>query len=776
MVLTKSIPVGTGTSTWFDYVKNQTSSVNLDHGLSCGTLGRALTVVGIFGEAPIFLGSEAVFDSPLIARASTIIHEARHSDGGLNADHCSENESVPSHVHCVCSGSTRSCDQTWSTSSSNTRQILFIEQVLANSHTFAIHPFNEHTALLHANSLIDGRFHIHPGFNLVEGPSSFVGHRVPWTFTTSSTQVEAALFGDNYFDHATTVLQSVGLSIRPETIESLHGCASYRKYEKTWSGSHRDVAGAMSVPTLSLDPQNPGPERGCETRRLLPENVAETLSVLPPPQETSAQLGIGRLRARTDGAGNLVELMVRYQPIDRGALLLTANDMQVISKTKPGFGSGPMDIDIIPPEGHFLTSLALGVSNGRINAAAAKWSLGPELEERAGGNGGASIGVAACPARWVPIGIVAKSAPSPYGSPTVGFFGLICAHGDWLRGIDSGARAEARTSFLDTTVTPSIQYPALTSIGQVAGPTGTTTVLCDLGSTMRGLRVRAGLEVDHIEAIYCNSISMPGTEKTVGIGGTGGGTTVEQNCWTSPGPTRQHNGADRLQYEFSPYFYYRSAWRLDSIAMGCYAALDDIEGFEDVRSDGLVPSPPGDLSLSIPVVNGSWVDASNNQVKMLGYGTGVTGTAVPWHNHGGASNSNNIPFAAAGTRYLVARAADGTRGTPRVIERSGVDLRHVPHGGTASLSFKYYRYGSQYIGTVEVWARARETPLPSWTMMWSDGPGSPNNTGGLVRAWQDANIDLGSLLGQVIDIQIRSIQGRMALDVGIDSIQLSTQW
>jgi len=815
MILMKRTLWSSGQS-WFTRVKNDTSAVEFNPKADCGSNGLT------WPDSQIDIHSDPIFNQPLIRRASVFAHEAAHGEDVLEFLHCEAWVGVSG---CECPGSEISCDLHWDwDGSTNRRTVEFIENVLSQRNV-VLPPFVWYDAFQAANQRLDGRFERHPGFNLVAAPglNFFYGSRKSWSFTTNGSQVETSISGGEWIDGATTVVQGIALTTYYNSVDDLRVCTTLRKYEAEWADfglvpDARDISGVTVIPgqTDPEDYENPG----CARRALYGSVGLPMAKVMPPPQNAPRQMGIAALRAKTDGNGNMREIEADYFEIDRGA---TVGPMQTVSSNPALPSTTTWDVSIsAQPPGSFLTGIGFGAQAGRLNAIGANWSLGPELEARAGGLGGWNTNtVGACPRSTVPVGVAAKAVPSPYGTDTVGYFSLICAPDTWLNGTNPAERTYIRTSFMDTTVTPNVYY----SDGIVTGwtvptphPPGTTTATCPVGHIIEGMSLRHGAEVDRIVNIKCSTLmdttywSVLAAQSTVpvNVGGTGG-QLLEQNCRFAPGPSIP-NGPLNIRKTMAPFFWYRSAWRLDGLALGCYPNIYDVETFEvdegvfgsgtdlirlqngmDVGVGIDAPSPT-----IVPNLSGRWIDvskitaaavsglpANRNKFEFQGYGTGPLRTGERWppiewsqqpeSPFGSALNGSSSWHEGSASAIARAIAPGAMQGSVRIFEHRGVDLRHLPSStGNASLEFRYFMGGPNQ-GSLRIEARLRAfiTWNPSWWLPMWEFDSSIHTQSGTVLV----NLLTSRFRGHFIDLRIvATTASQPAGDIVIDGLRIRTGW
>jgi hypothetical protein len=809
MILMKRIPMNTSVS-WFQHVTNESTAVYFRK--TCSQNGLT------DGYLSIHLYSGPVFSQPLVRRASIIAHEAGHADNWSQALHCGPLATAD----CECPSSEESCDERWNWGlSTNRRAVEFIELTLAHGQqgVVSLPPFVWYDAYQAANQILDGRFQGHPGFNLVPAAGSdfTYGTRKYWSFVSSPSgyHVETSVSGRELVDGATAVIQGIFLTTRSETTDDLRVCATMRKYEAETAlfgldSNARDISGVTVIPGQT-DPEDFG-NPGCARRQLFSTPGRTVAKVMPPVQVVPRQMGIVGLRARTNGAGDMLEMQADYREIDRGAAVgpvttVSSNPAAPPATSWDGAHSSPI-------RGGFLTGVGFGAKNGVLNALATNWSLGPELEARAGGLGGTNNQtIGACPVNTVPIGVAAKAAPSPYGVDTVGYFSLICAPDTWLTGANPTQRTYVRTSFMDTTVSPHVYYPDAVVSGWASPtphPPGTTTATCPSGRTIEGLTLRHGAEIDQIVSIQCSTLnnttywpeSWAQTTVPVNVGGPGG-QLLEQNCRFAPGPSIP-NGPLSMRKTMAPFFWYRSGWRLDGLALGCYPNLYDIETFE--VNDGvfgqdshLIDMENGmdvgigeDRPREIPNLRSHWVDVSKiafppipangvrRRLQGQGYGSGnfLLGEQWPplqWRQQPeldfGSTAINSVNWHEGWFSAISRADVDGAMlGDVRVFERPNVDLRHIPSStGNATLDFRYFMDGNTP-GGLRIDARSRG--VTNWQTLWTYVDGFTPRSG-------NPSVDLMAvgLRGNIVDLRIVATRNNSGLGhVVIDGLMLRLGW
>jgi len=287
----------------------------------------------------------------------------------------------------------------------------------------------------------------------------------------------------------------------------------------------------------------------------------------------------------------------------------------------------------------------------------------------------------------------------------------------------------------------------------------------------------------------------------VGVGGSGG-QLLEQNCRLAPGPSISP-GPLNMRKTMAPFFWYRSAWRLDGLAFGCYPNLYDIETFEvndgafgrdtqliDLQNGmdaGIGTADPTD----IPDLRSHWVDVSQiafpdvpvarvrRRLAGQGYGTrnfllGEQWPPMSWRQQpesfgSGTLNSGNWHegwFSAIGRGNV-----DGAmQGNVRVFERPNVDLRHIPLStGYVTLDIRYFMDGVPP-GGLRVEARRRGTA--TWQTLWTYVDGFTPRSGIL-----DLNLMTSDLRGNVIDLRIVATRlGNGLGHVVIDGLRIESGW
>jgi len=260
-----------------------------------------------------------------------------------------------------------------------------------------------------------------------------------------------------------------------------------------------------------------------------------------------------------------------------------------------------------------------------------------------------------------------------------------------------------------------------------------------------------------------------------------------------------------MRKTMAPFFWYRSAWRLDGLAFGCYPNLYDIETF-DVndgvfgRDTHLIDLENGlDVGIGtaeptrIPDLKSRWVDVSKvteplpdnppnirRRLEAQGYGTGALIGGERWPpiewlqqpeaNFGAASTTSSGWH--EGWFSAIARSnEDGVLlGTVRIFERAGIDLRHLPAStATASFEFRYFM-ATPNRGGLRLQARPRGSP--NWQTPWIYLNNFTNTSG---RVEVDL-LGLG-LGGQVIDIRIVATNAALpAGNIVVDGFRIRTSW
>lgn len=401
----------------------------------------------------------------------------------------------------------------------------------------------------------------------------------------------------------------------------------------------------------------------------------------------------------------------------------------------PAPDSSAFDVAILSPSGMFMTGFGFGAvdTTPTVQSGAASHSLGPEFEEYGGGFGGTSF-MLACPTNKIPVGISSKAVLNPLTSTnTIGYFGIICAdRTNWLATPSTSTGLQiVRGTFTDTNNvvfgSGTFNYPA-------NEPAGTTPSFCPGRALIRGLRVRTGNEVDFIDKMTCSDSSTI----NVGVGGVGGTSVLDQDCWLAPGPRMLS------AYEaYAPYFYIRSGTRLDGIAVGCYGPINISESFENTTTlsaslDWSNRSPPSGLR--------TWTTASS---PAPGYP--ATGPNV----------------AAAGSKWAFVEMTGGSVGQTALLELGPLDLRYViqPY---INVTFRAHMNGAG-VGGLRLRVLTSSSPTTGtdlWTLTGSQG-----------SSWINGSATLTSYRGQIVRLQLVATRGSTDVgDIAVDNIQVKSLW